>query len=218
MKIIKIFLLTSAFFLAGCSSTYTLKNFSSKEKFYEDYNKFMKDKKVTVSLTNNDSFTILDGSKISNDSVVYITNTIKKEIKIKQSEIKSLKYYYNNSSISSAMILLKDGKEINSENIELLPDSSINVLEISHVYSSLPISKIKEIRYKNHWLGVPVPTLSGSLLGFLVGLGVYRIIVGNNDQSTDAILALPVFSAVGFLTGGIWGWLAGYNYIYQFNP
>ena len=202
----------------GCSSTYTIKDFPSKEKFYEDYNKFMKDKKVKVTLTNDNSFTILDGSKISNDSIVYITNTIKKDIIIKQSEIKSLRYYYNNSSIPSAWIFLKDGENINSENVELLPDSSINVLVKSHIYSSLPLSKVKEIEYKNHLLGVPPRLLSGSILGLIAGYFVFSVIHSQNDQATDAISAIPILSALGFLTGSIWGWINGYNYIYQFNP
>ena len=60
-------------FLVGCSSTYTLKDFSSKEKFYEDFNKYMSNRLVKVTFVNDSSFIISENVKISNDSVLLLS-------------------------------------------------------------------------------------------------------------------------------------------------
>ena len=62
---------------AGCSSNYTTIDFSSKEKFYEDFNKFMKNKTIEITLINDSSFIALGGAKINNDTLNYSTNVLK---------------------------------------------------------------------------------------------------------------------------------------------
>jgi PBP1b-binding outer membrane lipoprotein LpoB len=39
-----------ALLLMGCSSTYTIKDFPSKERFYEDFNNSVKNKDVSITL------------------------------------------------------------------------------------------------------------------------------------------------------------------------
>jgi hypothetical protein len=63
-----IFAVVSLLFI-GCSSTYTIKSFSSKEKFYEDFNKSASGKTLTVVLTNDSTFVIGRGARVSNDSL-----------------------------------------------------------------------------------------------------------------------------------------------------
>ncbi|MHB8851719.1 MAG: hypothetical protein ACYC6P_00010 [Ignavibacteriaceae bacterium] len=55
----------------GCSSYYTEKRFPSKEKFYDDFNNFAKNKNVEVTLMNDSSFTILEGASISEDTLTF---------------------------------------------------------------------------------------------------------------------------------------------------
>jgi hypothetical protein len=54
--------------ILGCSSTYTIKDFSSKEKFYDDFNNFAKDKNVEVQFVNDSSLTIGNGAIIIRDT------------------------------------------------------------------------------------------------------------------------------------------------------
>ncbi len=69
MKIRNIFIVL-VLILTGCSSTYTLKNFSSKEKFYENFNNYMSNKPVKVTFVEDSSFIISENVKISNDSLI----------------------------------------------------------------------------------------------------------------------------------------------------
>ena len=55
--------------LTGCSSIYTQKDFPSKQKFYEDFNNSVRNKKVIVTLTN-DSLINLINAEIKNDSLL----------------------------------------------------------------------------------------------------------------------------------------------------
>jgi hypothetical protein len=59
-------------FLIGCSSTYSVSDFSSKEKFYDDLNKSMHDKSIKVILINDSSYVINNNVRISNDSLVLL--------------------------------------------------------------------------------------------------------------------------------------------------
>jgi len=74
MKTTYIFI--TAFFAllsAGCASTYTSKDFYTKEGFYSDFNNSSCGKSVTITLNSDSSFISEGGTKIKHDSV-YITN------------------------------------------------------------------------------------------------------------------------------------------------
>ena len=70
MKIFYLITLAFAFFFLGCSSTYKVSDFPSKDKFYEDFNKSMYNKFVKVSLVSDTTFIITGNVKISNDSLI----------------------------------------------------------------------------------------------------------------------------------------------------
>ncbi|MHB8338924.1 MAG: hypothetical protein ACYDEE_16030 [Ignavibacteriaceae bacterium] len=63
--------------LESCSSIYSVKDFSTKEKFYEDFNKFMKNKTIEITLINDSSFIALGGAKINNDTLNYSIDVLK---------------------------------------------------------------------------------------------------------------------------------------------
>lgn len=73
MKNIYLIISLIIFFLTGCSSTYTLKDFSSKEKFYNDFNKYMSNKPVKVTFVDDSSFVFSENVKISNDSILLLS-------------------------------------------------------------------------------------------------------------------------------------------------
>jgi hypothetical protein len=59
----------------GCSSTYKVSDFSSREKFYDDFNKSVKDKIVKVTLDNDSTFNCKESTNIANDSLYFSTQT-----------------------------------------------------------------------------------------------------------------------------------------------
>ncbi|MCL5030164.1 MAG: hypothetical protein M1480_14230 [Bacteroidetes bacterium] len=207
-------------FLSGCSSIYTAENFSSKEKFYEDFNKSAKNKAVKITTTNDSSFASPEVSKISNDTLFFVSQIKDEMIRIKHDEIKDIQYYGSDMLNLSAVILLKNGEKLNAENVNLISDSSINASYKKHIYGFLPLRKIKEVSFKNHWLGVPARLAIGTISGFGIGFFVVNGIIGQqniNGQDEDLSI-IGGLSAIGLAVGSVWGWIEGYNYTYQFNP
>jgi hypothetical protein len=208
--------LVSSILLIGCSSTYRVSDFSSKDKFYEDFNKFAENKSVKVTLMNDSSFNV-NSAKIRDDSIYSIENeniVITKEIDT--SEIKELSY---NKFQTYAYILFKDGNSYEAHNIEFHNDSIYfsydrNIIMSNNISS---INKIKDISYKNHWLGIPIPSILGLICDTLAGVIIINSIT-IDKQDPDAIYIVFVAPVIGTIIGGVWGWIDGYTYTYEFSP
>ena len=213
-----IFILTiSGLLFVGCSSIYTVKNFSSKEELYKDFNKSAKTNKIKITLISDSTFITRKGAYISNDSLFFISQIKKVKIKINPADIKKIKYYENNRLSLSADVLLKNGKELKSDSVTLYSD--LLYITISKpVHSSISLTLIKNISYKNRLLGIVPGLLIGTGTGFVLAATIYSLL-SKGTQSSDnragyiALVVLPV----SIITGILWGWISGYNYIYQFN-
>lgn len=219
-------------FLIGCSSTYKITDFPSKDKFYADFNNSAKDKSLKVFLKNDSTITTYGGARISNDSLLF-TIQVQKVEKISKDKIKDIKYSGSDMSNLSAIIFLKNGAEAIAKNVNILSDSSISATILENDDEYIPVSKVKEISYKNHWAGVPgkliLSTGLGAGFGAFVGFIISKINPPNNSLpgsgsnaggivAQDERTGLIVGSVIGFITGGIIGWISGYTYTYQFNP
>ncbi len=208
------FLIIMMFLFIGCSSIYKVSNFPSKEKFYEDFNKSVKNKFVKVTLRNDSAFNLQTGIMVSNDSLILIKQIISEQ-KIKKNNIKNIKYFYDNMDISNytIKIFLNDGSIVNAKNGEIFNDSLyiFNIIKEQKEY--LTIREVKEVSYKSNWLGVP--------FGFGTGLGLgmvaTKIESGLSYQGSipSWFIVVPITSII---AGSILGWFEGYNYTYQFNP
>jgi len=205
---------------AGCSSIYTIKDFSSKEKFYEDFNKTVKNKQVNVVLNNDSCFSSNKGSRIAKDSLILIDYKQISELKtIPLKEIKSINDIYDLNSIHSFDIILQNGKEINVKDIKYLPDSSIQISITRDSISNrfIPLNLVKKIYYKNSWLGI-VP---GLLIAAPVSYLLYGIAGSFSHFSSPFFnyeTALLFGVPAEIVIVGIIGYIIGYTYIYQFNP
>jgi len=169
MKILYLISISIFLLFIGCSSTYRVSDFSSMYNFYDDFNNFAKNKTVKVTLTNDSSFNINDSAKIENDSLYSIEeNNITLNKKIDTSEQKEIDY---NKFGTYAVILLKDGNTYQAHDIEVRHDSIYFSYEkkISIINNISPLNKIKNISYKNHWLGIPFGFLYGEILGIGIG-------------------------------------------------
>ncbi len=72
-------------FLIGCSSTYRITNYSSKEDFYNKFNESAEDRIMTITMINDSSF-YLNKARINNDILLY------SNAQIPISEIKQASY------------------------------------------------------------------------------------------------------------------------------
>jgi hypothetical protein len=201
----------TALFVIGCSSTYTIGDFSSWNNFYNDFNKSAKNRIIEITLNNDSTFTAEGGARIINDSLFFNTLIHKKE-KISQNEISKILY---NNNVNE--ILLKNRDSLLVKSIYKLSDSSIIVSDIENTEKPLPIIYVKKISYKNHLLGVPGGLGYGLLSGFLSGFIITELIP-NDKAHQDRVYGVLVGTPIGILLGGIWGFIEGYTYTYEFNP
>ena len=235
MKIFCFIISVLSLFLIGCSSTYRVSDFSSKDKFYEHFNKSASDKSLKIILCNDSTINVDNGTSISNDSLIFAVPILKEE-KISRDNIEELVYNSYDINIINTVIL-KNGKLITSNNIQLLSDSSVAFWDYVTTNEYLSLNNVKKISYKNHWLGLPVPLISGTLLG--VGLGILFVEVNdtfssgssgsqsgsganmqsssNSQDGTDEYAFLGL-STIGILGGGLLGWINGWTYTYEFVP
>ncbi len=214
-------------FLVGCTSYYTARQYSSPKEFYEDFNDFAKNKNLKVTLRNDSTFITDEGTQVLNDSLILINKFQKTEIKVLQlKEIKSINDFYDADSNHLFKIILRDGKELDEKEIKFLPDSSIQILITNTITSSysIPLSKVKEVKYNRRWLGIPFGSLTGALLGTIAGaVGIIPVyeshpnFSGGQTWDIETGGAMIVGFGTGTIIGGILGWLIGYDYIYVFN-
>ncbi len=196
-------------FLVGCSSTYRVTNYPSKEKFHKDVNGSMKIRDVNV-VTVDSSFTAIEGSRIEDDSLLIVANI---QEKIPLSEIKGIKYYGNGYEAPSAHMWLKSGEELNTKNVKVMPDSSIQFTDITN--KKIQLTDVKHISYTNHWVGMGVGTFAGVLTGIALASSNLEIkYSGGGIEFNNYFWGFMVETVVGATLGAIIGW----DIIYQFNP
>ena len=188
MKIIDLLILLLSLLIIGCSSTYKISNFPSKDKFYEDFNKFAKDKSVKVTLVNDSSFYVENGAQIKNDTIYsFGQEIITRNKKIPSSD--TVEINYTDSNPVSAEILLNDGEKYQANQIEFLGDSIYfsydNKIGTINKISSL--DKLKCISYRNHWLGIPFGFLDGLVIGTGAGIIYSKSMSDQAGKDTDSI-------------------------------
>ena len=223
MKIFYFYIVAFALILIGCSPTYKISDFSSRDKFYGDFNNFARNKNVKITFTNDSSFYVDNGAEIVNDTLYYLgieINSGNKRITV--SDIKELNYTSND--YKSASILLKNGESYRAKEIKMGKDSiefafTNEVITQNKVTS---INNIQKISYKNRWLGVIPGSIAGTLLGFVIGVATISPstpLAGELQGGTPANFAsVPIGTFSGLILGSAFGWFMGFNYTYQFNP
>jgi hypothetical protein len=209
-----------SFFLIGCSSNYLVKDFPSKNKFYEDFNNSVNKERVNIILTNDSSFSINNGVVIINDTLFALRDfEIKRNISFAKSDISDIKY--NNNDYKSGTLLLNTGENVNVNNINFTHDSiqatAINKLLVNQYI--IPIYRIKTIDFKNRSEGTLIGFLLGGILGYLSG----RLLVvdinhkADSEKSNDYYWVLLAAPIVGIATGLLISEYIGYQHYYHFN-
>ena len=223
MKIFDLLILLLSLLIIGCSSTYRVSDFTSRDKFYNDFNKFVRDKSVKVTLVNDSSFYVENGAQIKNDTIYsFGQEIITRNKKIPSSD--TVEINYTDSIPNSAEIILKDGEKYQANQIEFNGDSIYFCYQdrISTTNKISSSDKVKSIGYKNHWITLPLGFFAGALVGAGVGgiISVYDAQHVSGEDAKDFPYLVPLFGGivVGALCGSVVEWIIGWNYIYLFNP
>jgi len=199
--------------IIGCTSTYTIKDFSSKEKFIEDINYAFVDKESKITLTGN-SVIVSKDIKVKGDSL--FTNVMimeNREEKIFSSHLSDIKY--DNSDARAGKLYLKDGRPLTALNIFINHDTIYftNVSEIEKG-TSIPLERVKSVSYNRRWSGVLMSSLSGIILGGVIGFFAVTDAHGDSQGFMGAYYS----SQLGLIIGAIIGYLSGDTVIYKFFP
>jgi hypothetical protein len=204
----------------GCS-TYTIKDFPSKEKFYQDFNSSVKNKDVNITLLNDSSFAIRDGAVLENDILFSFAKLEDKDPRsFALSSIAEIRYTNNDSS--SASILFKNGEMLRGKNIRTNSDSIYFTVKTSTAKNNIApihveIDKVKTVTYKTRLGSSLIGILSGAIAGIIIAVIAGSTLTDKEGSSVALnydVLAPPI----GAILGGIAGGLIGWNIIYQFNP
>jgi len=209
----------------GCSSTYRVNDFSSKEKFYNDFNNSFKSKEVKVTLINDSTFTADKGVVVKNNLVVcYSTVEDKRPQKFILSDLSAINFAGNNNQ--SAKIILKTGEEFNAENV-LTTKDSINFTEVRGILNidTFPMDNIKTVSYNDGWKSISAGARNGlvcmPLAGYYIGKTITQQMGGNStpkDRESQEFTGFFLGIPLGLITGAIVGYIVGYDVHYQFNP
>jgi hypothetical protein len=197
----------------GCSSTYTVSDFSSKEKFYADFNKFVTDMNVNIILKSDSLFTSSESAYIAENSLIFTSKTSIGSQKFPLRKVKKIEYI--NYQILSGNIILNNDETIYGENIKVLPDSSVQFIAYKDIKEHIPLGYVKKISYKNHWLGSLCFSGIGLGSGAVIG-GIYQIIGSGFTIPIGAPEVVGI--SLGVIIGSITGGIIGYTYTYEFNP
>jgi hypothetical protein len=159
----------------GCYSNYTVRDFPTKEKFCEDFNNSVKSKEIKVTFTNDSLVYYPYGVFLEHDTI--FTNKLQPFLR---SEILNINYSSNN--YKSANILLKNGSELQVQDINIDKDSIYFYVNNSSIKGNylFPVDKVKSISYKRTWPGIASGFLTGASLGFLTGL-----LIGNSVDHSE---------------------------------
>ena len=210
-------------FLIGCSSTYKITDYPSKETFYKDINSSIRNRDVKV-LTADSSFTALEGSQIKAGSL-QIVSLAQKTIPLQ--EVKNVKYFETASATPKVYVWLKNGEELKPESIQKLSNSMIQLKNLRISDESISIFKIKEISYKTGWpgalTGIPIGFGSGAIVGGILGSAgiIFHINSGGMkdtfDKEQSTFVGMVSGALTGIITGGILGYIIGWEHKYKIN-
>lgn len=206
----------------GCYSTYSIKNFPSRKKLYNNFNDFAKNKSLKVVFNNDSTFRINNGAIIEND-ILYTIDRDEDTTYNSTLALNAIKEInYTGIDYKSANIFVKNGKRLKVKDIQMIKDSvEFTVIDATYLKTNIAsIYQIKEVNYKNRWIGIIPGFLFGTITGIGAGLSIAlvygcAILIGkaNPDYYREAIL-LP--AAAGPIIGILTGWLLGNNVTYEF--
>ena len=202
----------------GCSTNYMVKEFGSKDDYYKYFNNHAGSKELNIKLKSDANLAANLGAKIKADSLQFDTIKVKADNEeISLNTIKSIDY--NVSDLHSAHLSLKNGRELNVQNMIFKPNSlQCKAYEDLLISQNISLNSIKEISYISRWKCVIPGLLSGVLLGGIFGATGWVINIKNGgmqekfDPLNSAVLGAFIGGIIGPVVGYILGWKTGYHF------
>lgn len=227
MKIEVKIMLLFVFFIFGCSTTYRLSSFSSKEKYYEKINSELRDKEIAVELTDEDFPLFYKDVAIQGDTLFSIVEDVRDTLlTFPKKEITEIYFDINHTS---ANVYFKNGQVLKAESVKGAIDSvwiKEKVVTQKKIFIS-EASNIKTLAYKNKgkgaMLGIPLGIVLGGVTGILIGKisPMNKTEYKNSEHGkTEGDQYLNNFATgvfIGVLTGLVTGHIVGYPITYEFD-
>jgi len=217
MKNIFIVIALLFIFLTGCSSTYKVTDFPSKEKFYEEFNNSFKEREAKVTLVNDSSFFVRSGVEINHDTLLSFEKLEEKiHRRFALSDVADIGF--SGSTTTSASVVLKDGDKLTGAEVKVTKDS-ISFVGVKSLITSntvAQIDKVKTVTFKNRWYGLRLWAITGALTGGCIGLLNVKSFSTSHWESQE-LMYFPIGAGVGFIIGAIGGYFFGYPITYEFN-
>ena len=217
------FILVILVIFTGCSSTYKISDYSSKDKFYDDFNIFACNKIVEVKLRSGRPL-YLGNVMIKNDSL--FCNSLYTSAFHDTAAMDNIKeIHFTSISHESGEIITKEGRIINAGNIRIKADSvyfvAINKLAALNFISE--VNNLKEISYSDTWKYTLPAAAIGTIAGFIVcSTGAVKIINRENQYHNGYKEQYGeeyyICGLSGFLIGSIAGMFIYKDYVYEFEP
>jgi len=211
----------------GCYPVHSIEQYSSREKYYKEANSAFEGKEVKVSLAKFDSVFYAEDAVIRNDSISLTTLKKWEDKTLYWKDIVSTAYYNKDYANLCAQFKLKSGEIINAEYIKVNPDSSIECQVFNLKTLTLPISDIKNIRYKNYY-SIPAGFFIGLFSGILIGQQLMKDYkqTPTSDPNIPDVGHLPHDDGFGYLFGCVVlgpiagttiGWIVGGRTTWEFS-
>ncbi|MHB8579888.1 MAG: hypothetical protein ACYDA4_08500 [Ignavibacteriaceae bacterium] len=111
---------------------------------------------MKITFTNDSTFALNNRVAVKGDSLYSLNPyVVKTNAKISLSQLKEINYSGNNNT--SALLTLKDGEKLQTENIQPGNDT-LTFIKVSTLYAAAalaPLYKLKTVSYKNRLWGMP---------------------------------------------------------------
>jgi hypothetical protein len=137
--------------LLGCYSTYTINDFSSKEKFYEDFNNSVGTKDLNITLINDSLISIKGGGILKQDTLYTSTNVF---------PIQTVKNVNYKTRFGTGVIGTVSGL-------------AVGLISASLAFSSLQGASDSNAQFIFSILLPPFAVITGAITGWFVGWNTY---------------------------------------------
>jgi hypothetical protein len=114
--------------------------------------------------------------------------------------------------LNDTVFYMRKGNEIKGQKFdsEFSQDSTIS----GKYFEGIPINKVKKLSYYDHGRGLLYGAIALAVPGTFAGLAISSIKGTNEGEPTQYIYEIPI---IGALAGGIFGWIVGWDCIYEFS-
>ncbi len=208
-------------FFTGCSSTYKVTDFPTKEKFYEEINTTLNQRPTKVTLRNDSVLAAQAGLVLKNDQLTCYSKVIdKRNRKIPLQDLASVNF--NGQEKESAFIKKKNGEEFVAEDVSTVMDS-LQFTEVRNLtkITVFPIDSVKSVSYTSLWKAMSVGGMIGwpsfGILGYYWGKSITQLDGGNSgDRSSQEFSGFVMGIFAGSFLGAISGFFWEYLVVYEF--